>query len=231
MAGRTTRTLGSSALVAGGVATPVVASALQASTSGLWIASGIAFGTALLGNAGLQLLPEGISKPRKRLFLDRTLKWHVAVECFRHGLYWRGLLHDWHKMRPGEWLPYTNYFYGEPSSTIDKGRDGTGYYKAGDTGDAAFDFAWLLHQKRADHHWQWWVLPEDDGGVKVLPMSAAARLEMLCDWAGASRAQGHGGRVGVLDWYKQNAHKMQLHRETRGWVEGQLKQWANARDA
>jgi hypothetical protein len=116
-------------------------------------------------------------------------------------------------------VPYTNHFYGKPGDSISKGRDDTGYYKPTDTGDHAFDFAWLLHQKRADHHWQWWVLPEDDGGTKVIPMSQGARTEMLCDWCGASKAQGHGGWPGVAKWYDSNKDRMQLHERTRQQVE------------
>lgn len=98
-------------------------------------------------------------------------------------------------------------------------RDKTGYYKPTDTGDPAFDFAWLLHQKRNKHHWQWWLLPEDEGGVKVLPIQPKYRLEMLCDWLGASAAQGHGGDLeSVAKWYDQNGHKMQLHPDTRAWI-------------
>lgn len=140
-------------------------------------------------------------------------KWHVAMACWRRGLYWRGLVHDWHKILPGEWFPYANFFYAEKDA-----RDKTGYYKPTDTGDSAFDFAWLLHQKRADHHWQWWILAEDEGGVKIFPMSPKARLEMVCDWYGASMAQGNGDWDGVREWWEANNHKMQLHPETREWI-------------
>lgn len=143
-------------------------------------------------------------------------KWYVGIECFRQGLYWRGLLHDWHKLLPSEWFPYAEHFHGRRAGTQ---RDSTGYYKPTDTGDAAFDFAWLLHQKRADHHWQWWTMPQDQDGMKILPMSGVARLEMLCDWCGASQAQGYGGWDGVVKWYAANKHKMQLHDDTQLFVE------------
>jgi len=142
-------------------------------------------------------------------------KYYVLRECWKHGLIWRGLTHDLSKFLPSEWLPYANYFYGKAHTV----RDETGYYKPTDTGDARFDFAWLLHQKRNDHHWQWWILPEDEGGIKVLPMSREARLEMLCDWIGAGLAQ---GTPGTRAWYLKNKDKMLLHPETRAWVERQL---------
>ena len=147
-------------------------------------------------------------------------KFFVMIECFRNGLYYRGLAHDMSKFRLSEWFPYVNFFYGE---TAKPRRDSTGYYKPTDTGDKKFDFSWLLHQKRNDHHWQYWILPEDDGGLKVLEMSNNAVLEMLCDWYGASVAQGNGKWDGVLKWYWANVHKMRLHSRTKKFVELYLK--------
>ena len=147
-------------------------------------------------------------------------KYFVTLECFKVGLYLRGALHDISKFHPSEWFPYAEFFYGVKPQNI---RDETGYYKPTDTGDADFDFAWLLHQKRNDHHWQWWVLPEDEGGVKLVPMTVDAVVEMLCDWCGASKAQGHGGWEGVFKWYEKNKDKMQLHPETRERVEEMLR--------
>lgn len=100
-----------------------------------------------------------------------------------------------------------------PDYMFSRGCDKTGYYKPTDTGDTAFDFAWLLHQKRNRHHWQWWILPEDEGGIKMLAMPHKYYKEMLCDWIGASRAQGHGGKI--YDWYLINGGKMRLHHDTR----------------
>ena len=45
-------------------------------------------------------------------------------------------------------------------------------------------------------------------------------MEMLCDWRGAGKAQGYGDNTDK--WYQANKGKMQLHPETRGWVEQQL---------
>jgi hypothetical protein len=141
-------------------------------------------------------------------------KWYVFIECCKAGIPWRGLVHDLSKFLPSEWIPYANYFY-KP-----KQRDKTGYCKPYDTGDKAFDYAWLLHQKRNKHHWQWWVLPKGGGGVEILPMPDKYRKEMLADWRGAGRAQGYGDNTN--EWYKANRNKMQLHPETRAWIEHQL---------
>lgn len=74
-------------------------------------------------------------------------KWFVWREGRKLGLgVWQLLIHDWSKFLPSEWLPYARYFYGKP----------------GEAGRQEFDLAWLLHQKRNPHHWQFWVLLEDN---------------------------------------------------------------------
>ncbi len=137
-------------------------------------------------------------------------KWFVLRAGLKIGVpLWMLILHDWDKFLPSEWIPYTNYFYGDNAKST---RGKTGYYKPTVTDDAAFDFAWLLHQKRNKHHWQWWILPEDDGGLKILPMPDVYINEMLADWTGAGLAQ---GKPDLQGWYKANCDKMQLHPETR----------------
>lgn len=142
-------------------------------------------------------------------------KWFVLLECIKYGIIWRGIVHDLSKLLPSELIPYANYFRDD----IKKGRDDTGYYQAGFTGNDPFDFAWLLHQKRNKHHWQWWVLPLDDGGFKMLEIPETYRKEMLCDWRGAGKAQ---GTPDTKKWYMTNKDKMMLGEETRKWLEKEL---------
>lgn len=146
-------------------------------------------------------------------------KWYVFLECKKSHLTWLGIIHDWSKLRPSEFFPYANHFYGK-GKDISTGRDKTGYYKPTDTGDPAFDLAWFYHQKRNKHHWQYWITPEDrtpvfgeKSGLKILTMPSKYRREMVCDWKGASRAQGKGRNI--FDWWEANNHKMQLHPTTR----------------
>ena len=131
-------------------------------------------------------------------------KWFVFLEAYNLGITWLGLVHDLSKFRLGEMLPYAQYFYGrKPQSRRDD----------------SFDYAWLLHQKRNKHHWQWWVLPEDDGGLRVLEMPDRYRKEMLADWHGAGRALGNPNTAG---WYEANKNKMWLGKLTRQWVESEI---------
>lgn len=142
-------------------------------------------------------------------------KFFVFVECCKYGMPLRGLLHDMSKLRLSEFIPYMHHF----GSGIKTGRDKTGYYKPHNTGDPAFDFAWFLHQKRNSHHWQYWILPTDGGGTKVLEMPLAVRKEMVADWRGAGRAQ---GTPDVLAWYAKNKDKLVLGPITRAWVEQEI---------
>jgi hypothetical protein len=134
-------------------------------------------------------------------------KWFVFVEACRLGIPVRGLLHDLSKFRPSEWFPYVESFYG-PERTL--------------AIRAAFNRAWLDHQHRNDHHWQHWGLAEDGGGTKWLPMPDGARKEMLADWIGAGKAQGHTAPNDCRDWYLKHREIIQMHPETRSWVEARL---------
>jgi len=151
-------------------------------------------------------------------------KWYVMIECFSQGLIWRGLMHDLSKFLLDEFIPYANYFYGKKDSDIGRGRNETGYYKPTDTGDKVFDFAWLLHQKRNRHHWQWWILPTDEEGIKIFEIPEPYLTEMICDWIGAGKAQGHFSPeedkyFETRRWYQQNGGKMQLNPKTREKIE------------
>ena len=92
-------------------------------------------------------------------------KWFVALECWKRGLFWRGLVHDWHKFLPSEFVPYARFFH-ESDGSPKVRRDSTGYYKPESTGDYSFDWAWFLHTRRSKHHWQGWVLPTSGTGDK-----------------------------------------------------------------
>ena len=126
-------------------------------------------------------------------------KWYVMIECFRVGLCWRGIIHDLSKLLPDEFIPYSIYFYGN-------GRN-----------DKEFDKAWLVHQKRNPHHWQYWLLYEDEGALKTLDMPIKYRKEMIADWIVAGKTI--TGKDNTKKWYEIHKNKMLLHRNTRGWIE------------
>lgn len=119
---------------------------------------------------------------------------------------WRLIIHDWSKFMPIEWFAYVETFYGKyeykdrPSKLV-----------------KAFDRAWLHHQHYNPHHYQHWILRNDDGTSKALVIPDKFVKEMVADWAGAGRAI--TGKWEVLDWYKNNMHKMFIDSSTRTSVE------------
>ena len=147
-------------------------------------------------------------------------RWFVFLACCRLGIPWRGLVHDLSKYRWSEWKPYADYFYGNNSA---KNREANKDRKPDNSGSNAFDLAWLRHQHRNSHHWQAWMLPKDDGGTKLLAMPDKYRREMMCDWEGAGRAI--SGRKDWRPWYEKQKYIIQLHPETRKWVEYMSLKW------
>ena len=155
-------------------------------------------------------------------------KFYVAQECFKRGLYWRGIIHDWSKFLPDEFFPYAESFYG-----IGKYSDEfeVSYVKTflAETGKVipfnktklgvrqAFNKSWMLHQRRNKHHHQYWVLREDSGNVFAIEMPVKYATEMVCDWIGAGKAI--NGKNDVVSWYEKNKDKMILHENTRKFVE------------
>lgn len=73
-------------------------------------------------------------------------KWFVFLACLQWGVpIWSAILHDWDKFLPDEWFAYARTFY-KP--------DGSKQYAE----SVDFARAWMQHQHRNKHHWQWWLL-------------------------------------------------------------------------
>lgn len=129
-------------------------------------------------------------------------KWFVFRECCRLGIPWLGVIHDWSKVLPDEWWAYARYFYGDypTENEVKRIPAWTGF--TNDRVKSAFDQAWLKHQHRNKHHWQYWYLINDTEPAKSLPMPERYIKEMCADWKGASAARG----AGVRDWWSAHGH-------------------------
>lgn len=154
-------------------------------------------------------------------------KWFVFLAGLRtKAPLWRLLIHDWSKLTPAEWFPYVQNFYGRDDDYYrDAWRVGVVLrtprgHRLGDP--SAFDRAWLHHQHRNPHHWQHWLLREDDGPTKALEMPESLVREMVADWMGAGRAI--TGEWEVAKWYAANAQKIVLADDTRALVERLISQ-------
>lgn len=64
-----------------------------------------------------------------------------------------------------------------------------------------FQYAWLHHLHNNPHHWQYWVLINDDkdSGENLLEIPDNYIIEMICDWWSFSWT--NGNLYEIFDWY------------------------------
>lgn len=113
-------------------------------------------------------------------------------------------LHDASKYTDEEYKAYDDYFYGIKTKAVKE----------------AFNYAWLHHIHHNPHHWQYWVLVNDEDGTVGLEMPENYVYEMVCDWWAFSHKSGNLKEI--FDWYKSHKKNMILHEKTRKFVEDLL---------
>ena len=111
--------------------------------------------------------------------------------------------HDQSKYAPEEYSPYDEYFYGKETPEVVEN----------------FQRAWLRHIHHNTHHWQYWVLINDDPGEgeKLIEMPYNYIIEMICDWWAFSWKKGELSEI--FSWYDEHASYIKLAPETRKTVE------------
>lgn len=115
--------------------------------------------------------------------------------------------HDASKSDPEEYVAYDNYFYSNNRS-----------YSV----VSSFNHAWLRHIHNNPHHWQYWILHNDEPseGEIILDMSYIYIIEMICDWWAFSWKSGNLGEI--FEWYSKHKDYMKLSNNTRKTVESIL---------
>lgn len=96
-----------------------------------------------------------------------------------------------------EYDAYADYFYGEQTEEVKQ----------------AFDKAWLAHIHANPHHWQHWMLQNDEDGLKLLDMPYVFIIEMICDWWAFSWKQEN--LYEIFSWYEKNKDGILLSDKTR----------------
>lgn len=109
--------------------------------------------------------------------------------------------HDLSKFSSEEYDAYDNYFYGRKTEKVKK----------------EFNYAWLHHIHNNPHHWQHWVLINDEDGTHALEMPKEYVVEMISDWWAFSHKSGN--LYEIFDWYNNHKKNMILHENTRKLVE------------
>lgn len=107
-----------------------------------------------------------------------------------------------------EWDAYNDYFYGERTPEVKE----------------AFDKAWLAHIHANPHHWQHWLLQNDDPkiGLRVLDMPYVFIIEMICDWWAFSWKEEN--LYEIFKWYDENKKGIILSDKTQQSLESILEQ-------
>ena len=121
-----------------------------------------------------------------------------------HALKTQILNHDASKNSPEEYDAYDRYFYGGNKS----------FRVVQD-----FRKAWLHHIHENPHHWQYWVLNNDEPeeGEVVLEMDYIYIIEMICDWWAFSWQKGDLSEI--FSWYDKHQNYIKLGPNTRKAVE------------
>lgn len=144
----------------------------------------------------------------------------MFLECRKLGISWLGIIHDWSKFLPSELIPYARHFYGGGRDEQARKEKVEGYDKSKDRQDDDFNKAWLYHTHRNKHHWQYWLLVQDEDENMVLEMPDKYRKELLADWHGAGKSI--TGKNNTKEWYSRHKDKYRFHLNTRKWIEGIL---------
>lgn len=115
--------------------------------------------------------------------------------------------HDNTKYWADEYEAYDRYFY------PDEYEDNPPFLQRVEE----YQRAWLEHMHRNPHHWQHWVLINDNGFFTVLPMPEVYIIEMICDWWSFSWKKGN--LYEIFDWIDENSPHILLDNETTRLVE------------
>ena len=109
--------------------------------------------------------------------------------------------HDESKYSDEEYYAYCEYFYGKKTEDV----------------KSDFDYAWLHHQHNNPHHWQHWLLQQDDSNLKLLEIPYPYIIEMICDWWAFSWVKGN--LTEIFDWYNNNKLKIVMNEKSKEQVE------------
>ena len=126
-------------------------------------------------------------------------------EIIEDGFEWQICFnHDASKTDPEEYDAYDAYFYGNNRS-----------YSVVQN----FKKAWLRHIHNNPHHWQHWILINDEPkeGMVVIDMPYIYVVEMICDWWSFSWTKGDLNEI--FGWYEDRKDYMKLSANTRISVE------------
>lgn len=143
----------------------------------------------------------------------KTIQAHrkeVRRLCIKVGIPWQGIFHDLSKFSPTEFIPGAHYYVGTKSPNVVE-RQKNGY-----------SLAWMHHQGRNKHHFEYWM-DYDLKGRGKLPVKMPLRYlkEMFCDRIAASKVYQGENYVSEasLNYFRKGGAKKMMHPTTAKWLE------------
>ena len=140
----------------------------------------------------------------------RTILHHkklVRHYCFKAGLYKQGIMHDWSKYSPTEFIQGVKYYQG--------GKRSPNY---GEKIAKGYSSAWLHHKGRNRHHFEYWIDMAIDPheGLQGMPMPTRYIIEMFCDRVAASQIymKEQYDDSSALNYYLNGRKRIMIHPET-----------------
>ena len=136
----------------------------------------------------------------------------VRHYCFRAGLYKQGIMHDWSKYSPVEFINgVKNYQGGKKSPNF------------GEKKTKGYSSAWLHHKGRNRHHYEYWIdfTLDPSEGLQGMPMPTRYVLERFCDRVAASKNYNRNDYddTFALAYYEKNKQHYILHKDTKELLE------------
>lgn len=141
-----------------------------------------------------------LAKNLPEIFPNENFKSEVEWQCTAN--------HDKSKYEQFEYDAYDKYFYGSRSYEVVQN----------------FNLAWLRHIHMNPHHWQHWILINDDPelGEQCLEIPLNYIIEMICDWWSFSWRSGN--LYEIFDWYAKHRDNMRINETSRKNIEHILDQ-------
>ena len=112
--------------------------------------------------------------------------------------------HDKTKLMDCEYYPYLYKFY-PFNSEVDH-----------DLLVKQFDLALNHHQKHNAHHWQYWILIDENGQTKILDMDKIYIIEMICDWHSFTLTN---PELTAYKWWNENKGNINVSLNTRIFID------------
>lgn len=132
----------------------------------------------------------------------------VRAGCFKVGLYRQGIMHDWSKYTPTEFLVGCKYYQGNMSPNN------------AERADKGYSTAWLHHKGRNKHHLEYWIdySASDKGHGRMTGMKMPLKyvVEMFIDRISASKnyqKENYTDRSALTYYEKGKGHYM-MHKDT-----------------